>query len=100
MTLSLMVKGSSGATKFAVSDSNFSNNSGIGVWLTHISPHPVMLRNVSVSYNSVGIQVEGVAAGVRITKSTVTGNSIGLQSDRSRADRELRRQHPRRQWDR
>ncbi len=71
---------------FTVSDSVFSNNgdTGVNVGLQTTDPVPVSitLRNVVVSNNAThGVQVTGPSAltHVLITKSTITGNALGIE---------------------
>ncbi len=74
-----------GAVQFAVSDSDFSNNGADGVLvdLLHRTYNlvNVMLRNVNAS-NNVSTDIAVVSGGVNtfvwLTKSTITGNGVGL----------------------
>ncbi|MFH0298070.1 right-handed parallel beta-helix repeat-containing protein [Bradyrhizobium sp. 31Argb] len=76
----LQISGGLAPTNLTVSDSIFSNNGTYGVDLERGSggaPDVVTLRNVVVSYHEFGIAAK-VDSLIRITKSTITGNGIGL----------------------
>jgi len=65
--------------KFTVSDSVITDNSGDGVQIAGAGqPGEVMLRNVVVADNSTGVSVTGSNTIIRVTKSTITGNTIGF----------------------
>jgi hypothetical protein len=70
--------GSTGTSKFTVSDSVISNtgNTGIGVASFFGNPDTVLLRNVAVSNSAqAGVLANGNAAVIWVTKSTITGNA-------------------------
>jgi hypothetical protein len=67
-------------TNLTVSDSVFSNNGTYGVDLERggsNDPDVVTLQNVVVSYHAFGVAAQ-LNSLIRITKSTITGNGIGL----------------------
>ena len=78
----LLVFGNSAdqGAQVTIADSVISNQSNVGIFgqTSGFGAIDVMVRNCSVSNNATGISTSGSPVFVRVTRSTITANGIGL----------------------
>jgi hypothetical protein len=76
--------GGTGAINVAVTDSVANNNpNGIGFYVTSAVLHSatnVVLTRTTASGNGVGVEASGTAATIRLAQSTITGNTTGYDA--------------------
>jgi len=75
----LAFEGTNAATNFFVSNSVIWNNGFRGIAVIGLNPNTIILWNVAVSNHfSIALDANGPGAVVRITKSAITGNNVGM----------------------
>src|SRR5262245_7185375 len=75
----LAFEGTNAATNFFVSNSVIWNNGFKGIAVIGLNPNTIILWNVAVSNHfSLALDANGPGAVVRITKSVITGNDVGM----------------------